>query len=102
MATLTATGVTTSNGTLDGFYTGSSATNTSYPIGSYVLINAGSGARLGNVNTSASVRVVNLSGVQYQFTVSGGTVLSGTWVGRGGVTQDGACYPVGGLVQRIA
>lgn len=103
MATLTASGVTTSSGQLDGFYTGSTATNTSFPIGSYVYINAATSSQLGNVNTAVSVRVSN-SGLQnrYQFTVYGGSVLSGTWSNRGGGWTDGSCYPIGGLVQRIA
>lgn len=36
MATLTAAGINCSNGQLDGFYTGTTATNSSYPIGSYL------------------------------------------------------------------
>lgn len=110
MATLTATGINTSNGTLDGFYTGSTANNTSYPIGSYLQC-------LGTGNPNYSIVALNgtavprvfFNGGQYggftaNYASGGGSVVSGTWRGRGGVNAN-CCtgyLPTICMIQRTA
>lgn len=104
MATLTATGINTSNGTLDGFYTGTTNTNTSFPIGSYLqcLYTSGSGIPL---NSTPTVRLY-FNGGQYSgyATTGTGTILSGTWRVRGGVFANccSGYLPSFVMVQRVA
>lgn len=98
MATLTASGVICSNGTLDGYYTGTATSNTSYPIGTYLLAATpcGNAVTLNNncsvnVPSSAGNALVGIGGAY------GGGVCAGTWRTRGcgyGNFQQ--------LVQRVA
>ncbi len=105
-ATLTAgSGISITNGTgsitvaLD-YYTGSSDTNTSFPIGSYLNINGSATAR----NGSATLYYYNFSNNSYQDFSSQGTALAGTWRNRGTVSSP--VYPCGSsfttLYQRTA
>jgi hypothetical protein len=64
------------------FYTGSTSTNVTYPIGSYVIVNAG--AAYAN-NSSQDVR--NLAG-NTAFAIASGTALTGTWRARGSFYQN--------------
>ena len=96
MATLTATGINCSNGTLDGYYTGTSTSNTTYPIGSYLMGNLS----LGGVNSSQNV-YINGGAVS----ATPGTICAGTWRTRGYgpatiVPCQGNFYAI--LVQRTA
>ncbi len=105
MATLTATGVTTSNGTLDGYYTGSSGTNTSFPLGSYILSDPQGNYLDKQLNTSVTVGYTTASGYSGKFFTTGGNggyvTLSGTWVQRGN-TNHTCGLVIGFLLQRIA
>lgn len=97
MATLTSTGINCSNGTLDGYYTGSAANNTSYPIGSYLY--AACGCSPVYLNNNCSVNIPNSStnnyvGINGAF---GGNVCAGTWRTRG--TGYASAYQI---VQRVA
>ena len=96
MATLTSTGVNCSNGTLDGQYTGTTATNTSFPIGSYLSLNDDYGYAPNN-NAAVTPRVGYVSTA---FTTASGTALAGTWRSRGriGAGAYGDAY----LIQRVA
>jgi len=94
MATLTATGINTSNGTLDGFYTGSTTTTTSYPLGSYLFLSDQSSVAYG-INVTATVR--NSGGDSFRNDT--GTVCAGTWKSRG---RDTNTYNYFNLMQRIA
>lgn len=109
MATLTASGVTTSNGQLDGFYTGSSNVNTSFPIGSYLGVADGiqtTASGWMNLTTSVYVPVNNntfVTGQWYKITsFNGASALSGTWKIRGWGGMNNCLYTNSGLVQRIA
>lgn len=119
MATLTASGINCSNGTLDGQYTGSSGTNTSFPIGSYIsfaIANPYAPAPTAQtLNNSRTLYVITggiagYAGKQFVYgTSSSGSVsitaLSGTWVLRGGNAFDGCVgtmVPTYGLWQRLA
>ncbi len=119
MATLTADGLNASNGTLNGQYTGSSATITTLPIGSFVLVGGGQGSTNGIFSTPA------LNNSRTVFVTTGGTfgsspfgyvmggsgnmptaALSGTWVRRGSAAVELCCnsnYAYGPhLFQRLA
>ena len=82
------------------FYTGSSASNTSYPIGSYLFaiegvytINSSAAAKaFYSPSAAGDIRVTNAAG-------SGIAALSGTWRSRG---SKAACQPDAGLIQRTA
>ena len=63
-------------------YTGSTSTNVTYPIGSYVIVNAG--AAYAN-NSSQDVR--NFAG-NTAFAIGSGTALTGTWRARGSFYQN--------------
>ena len=105
-ATLTAgTGITVTNSTgsitiaLD-YYTGSSDTNTSFPIGSYLNANNSSAVR----NSSATLYYDNTLNTIFKTNSSGGTALSGTWRARGTASITVGCvdYVTGTLFQRTA
>jgi hypothetical protein len=99
MATLTSTGINCSNGTLDGQYTGTTAQNTSYPIGSYLLVSASNITAFMNSNTTI---YTPQNGGVYLFTYNPGTgssVISGTWRSRG--PWPAGCFN-GFLAQRVA
>jgi len=108
MATLTATGINTSNGTLDGFYTGTSATNSSFPIGTYLqCLGAGNPSQsIAALNASATIRIYFNGGQYGGYTANfgSGTVLSGTWRCRGGANADcpSGYLPNTIMVQRTA
>jgi len=115
MATLTAAGINCSNGTLDGQYTGTSAVNTTFPIGTYLFCQSGpAGGAVGAVyvnSTMPYVKVytaaVSLNQSAFytssQASVSGFSNLSGTWRLRGSISHDDYNVVVyGGLVQRVA
>jgi hypothetical protein len=105
--TITGTGVSfPSNGTIEGFYTGSTINNTSFPIGSYIYAQNTNAAYLPLQNTSDLVYIS--SGAcqnifSYHTAPSGGPVtLTGTWVCRG-FTRVCCCnYLAPVLMQRIA
>ncbi len=75
-------------------YTGSSATNTNFPIGTVVLVDFGD-YHSDNVNLSGSVSLY--LGGSTRFITSGATALTGTWSSRGAyyalITQVGICQP---------
>ena len=124
--TLTSTGITFNSGTSMTdipWYTGSTKTATSLPVGSYIFTATGSNlvGTVGSLNNSQTV-YVNTSGASGPgfgnvYFVShnnaafwGGTAMSGTWVVRGtqNYTKNSSCcgpIDVGsqrGLYQRIA
>jgi hypothetical protein len=114
MATLTAAGINCSNGTLDGQYTGTSAVNTTFPIGTYVFCQSSpAGGAVGAVYVNSTMPYVktNTAGglaqsafyTSSQASVSGFSNLSGTWRLRGSISHDDYNVIVyGGLVQRVA
>jgi hypothetical protein len=87
------------------FYTGSSATNTSFPIGSYMVVNHYTGnADTINLNAAISgLYIVNSGGGTALDSVQGATNLavSGTWRMRGARIYGG-CGAVYVLAQRTA
>lgn len=103
MATLTSTGINCSNGTLDGYYTGSAASNTSFPIGSYLSVMGPTMA----IATSYSVNITNAANY-YFFTTGynpiGGTpsAVPGTWRARGYSGYDSNLGNYLNLMQRTA
>lgn len=80
------------------YYTGSTSTNTSYPIGSYIVAFGRIGSDTGAANNS-TVTLQNVSGSYFAF--SGGTSCAGTWVARGKLVSDGCTFS-GNLCQRTA
>lgn len=82
MATLTSTGVNCSNGTLDGFYTGSTAGNTTYPIGSYLFASGSSSYPPPNATYANATFSMHNSGTSFN-TYASGSALAGTWRCRG-------------------
>jgi len=107
-ATLTAdSGISITNGAgsitvaLD-YYTGSSSTNTSFPIGSYLNVNASGGGTARN--GSKTLYYSNDINTQYNDYSSAGTALAGTWRARGVVTPYDGCNPAAyvNLFQRTA
>lgn len=96
MATLTATGVNTSNGTLDGFYTGTASANTSFPIGSY-LNRYGDSCSSYLANSTYPVWTTGVDTTTYYYvgTGSSSAQLAGTWRARGTVYNTN-------LMQRVA
>lgn len=99
MATLTASGINCSNGTLDGQYTGTAAGNTSYPIGSYAIMYwycTCVGAQVLNY-TMPGVFTNNSSAYFSRFNPggAGAAAVAGTWRSRGYVSGS---Y----LLQRVA
>jgi len=102
MATLTASGVTTSNGQLDGFYTGTTTNNTTYPIGSYAVMRIE--VTQTNANQTTNVYAPTASGsdafIFHQTTGYGG-ICAGTWRSRGGIDNSVLTYSVI-TVQRVA
>lgn len=109
MATLTATGVTTSNGTLDGYYTGSTGTNTTFPIGSYLMFSDGYNS-VNPATISATVPLyVPVNNNTYaagsrikDSTFNGGSALAGTWRIRGWGGEVSCQVVTVGLAQRTA
>jgi hypothetical protein len=92
MATLTATGINCADGTLDGQYTGTTATNTVYPIGSYIMALAGGFAGRIALNSPAIIYLNNSTAASGIFQLSnpggtGATTLTGTWRCRGSTSS---------------
>jgi hypothetical protein len=89
-----------SNGNMEGFYTGSNKTNTSFPIGT-ILFTVGFGGVCSAVylNTSgaATIAINCFCQFGFQYPSSGSLSLSGTWVCRG--YGYGCGFP---FIQRIA
>jgi len=85
-------------GYTDLVYTGSSSSNTVYPIGSVVLVTMDDPADAVNRNASATVRL-NGSDAEAFLVTGGGTALSGTWRARGFVNSGTAKSM---LLQRVA
>lgn len=75
----------------DLFYTGTSSTNTSYPIDSILIVSTNGNSYQRNATLS-----VGYSASSGQFEIGGGTALAGTWRARG-MSEDRAV-----LVQRVA
>lgn len=94
-------GTITSTGTISlDYYTGSTSTNTSYPIGTYLfMVNNNTGT----TNSSVPNMRVNNAYTYFQNSTVAGTALSGTWRWRGYGILD-ACNNSAGasLVQRTA
>jgi hypothetical protein len=82
-----------------GVYTGSAASNTSFPVGTTLLFNSvafTNNAALNNPNVSSS-------GTPFQYgtgIASGFSYLAGTWRARGSGLNGP--YPVVGMAQRVA
>ena len=97
MATLTSSGVNCSNGTLDGYYTGTSSSNTSYPIGTYLYAFSGT-CVVPAFNATITVNVPTSAGNSYSGIngAFGGNNAPGTWRFRGANAYGS------GLVQRVA
>jgi hypothetical protein len=96
MATLTSTGVNCSNGTLDGYYTGTAYNNTSYPLGSYFVGDKDSCASFNlnaTMNTCWTSPTYPYRWIWYN--PGNGTAIAGTWRNRGSIQQVN-------LVQRVA
>lgn len=82
------------------FYTGSTSTNTSYPIGSYIVAASRAGSSsFTAVANNATITLQNVSG--NYFAKSGGTSCAGTWRSRGAISYEGCGY-YGNLCQRTA
>jgi len=95
-------GTITSSGTIAlDYYTGTSATNNSYPVGSYIL-----GNNTFNVaaNASATVWSPDSNGRQFNSSNPGGasSALAGTWRARGQAWNATSEVPAGTLFQRTA
>jgi hypothetical protein len=107
MATLTAAGINCSNGQLDGFYTGTAANNSSFPIGSYILC-AQNGTLSSNLNATTAQIYMHTAGAvavnRAYSTNTGGTkvAIAGTWRSRGCTYTDGCDVSTGMLTQRVA
>jgi hypothetical protein len=99
------TGTVTTSGSLSlDYYTGTTVNNTSYPIGSYLLIGYSGGAGFVNQNASTpslySPPSAGSGSVTYSVSQgSGSSALSGTWRSRG--QPDGNTTPIA-LIQRTA
>lgn len=100
MATLTASGVTTSNGQLDGFYTGTTANVSTLPIGVYICMVQGNvtvnqGATPYSPGNSAAYQYWSSAGQ-----ATGSVAMAGTWRSRGR-SGGGGCAEWF-MVQRVA
>jgi hypothetical protein len=99
-------GTITSSGTIAlDYYTGTSGTNTSYPLGSYLLGRGGGSPFSTNVNASATIYTPNGAGQYFTSTTGGGSsaALSGTWRARGSGYSTLACgQTTSTLFQRTA
>jgi hypothetical protein len=103
MATLTAAGINCSNGQLDGFYTGTAANNTSYPIGTYLgSVGNGAGCCFGTPLPNANMPGTGLRITGNNFKFGAGTTgIAGTWRSRSSETTP-ATGSICILVQRVA
>lgn len=98
--TITGTGVSfPSNGTIGGFYTGSTKSNLTFPVGS-ILMTLGFGGACSStyLNTSGTANLLGNCFCNFGFQQPNGTAtLGGTWVVRGYLFYTNAP-----LIQRIA
>ena len=84
------------------FYTGSTTTNTSYPIGSYlVAISKPGDSSYDSRNNNLTVALKNVGG-SYFSEYPSGTPCAGTWRARGALTFGGCGPNSGNLCQRTA
>jgi len=91
-------------------YTGTTQTNSSFPIGTYLqCLGVGNRSQsIASLNSSATIRIYYNGGVYGGYTANyaggGGTILSGTWRCRGGADADCASgyNPTIIMVQRTA
>jgi len=88
-------------------YTGSTSNNTSFPIGSYIIIGWGGTATQVLNNSSFTPYVYNNSSYANEYynsnpSGSGRVALSGTWRTRGAVQNSGCTQGGGFLGQRTA
>ena len=110
-------GTITTTGTISlDFYTGSTAGNTTFPVGSYVLVapygpGANSTVQNGSLNAAVTIGVITTAGYAGRgYVVPGGSIgqsaLAGTWRNRGATTVSSNCcgYITNGpwLFQRTA
>lgn len=113
MATLTSTGINCSNGTLDGYYTGTDSQNSTVPIGSVVFAYNYSGSPPASgtwVNSTIpyikyetrNIAQRSLYYVSATASVANYGNLAGTWRSRGGAVNgcDGTLTLA--LAQRVA
>jgi hypothetical protein len=93
-------GTITTTGTIAlDYYTGSSSTNTSFPIGSYLFTDQDSGPTTRN----ASVTLYYSGSVSYRYQNQGSNALAGTWRARGVMVWASGCNNFyNGLYQRTA
>lgn len=91
-AGLTGGTITTSGTIALDYYTGSSTSNSSFPIGSYLFVGSG-GASYPDRNQSAAVYFYSSPASVYEFfgSYGGATTLAGTWRGRGGWAISVGC-----------
>jgi hypothetical protein len=92
-----------SNGNMEGFYTGSTQLNTSFPIGT-VLGAYGTGTPLHrNESHAIYVRSTNPSGTALpMYYIGSGTAMAGLWASRGYYTVCLGAQAVSYLMQRIS
>jgi hypothetical protein len=85
-------------------YTGSTGSNTTYPIGTTVATGAGSGSYNVLSTTLNSTKALSVASTAYFFLLSGGSALAGTWKFRGTTGAGNLCDQnmYGGLWQRVA
>lgn len=69
--------------TVPGFYTGSDANLTNYPIGTTIFAKRGGAAAIAR-NQTGNIYYDNSSSDAFTRVATGNTLLSGTWVSRGG------------------
>lgn len=112
MATLTASGLNASDGTLNGQYTGTDSQASSLPIGSFVSALNGSVPLPGRVDVNGTVPYIKYRttndyvrvsyGPSGTASVSGYANLAGTWRNRGGNFSVCTNSTFGILAQRVA
>ena len=105
-------GTITGSGTIGlDFYTGTTAANTSYPIGSYLFMAVDSrGYPMPSVNNNVSAVYMYTSGVSYSgankffgnYAGDPRATVAGTWRSRGAGGVACASAYAGGLIQRVA
>jgi len=98
-------GTITSTGTISlDYYTGSTSTNTSYPIGTYLISGYGSaGGRNGSVTVFGyTAGITNSDSMFGNQAVGTRFTVSGTWRSRGAAAQGACCGATGNLIQRTA
>ncbi len=112
MATLTASGLNASDGTLNGQYTGTDSQASSLPIGSFVNTLNGTVPLPGRIDVNGTVPYIKYRTTNDYLrvyyapsstaSVSGYANLAGTWRSRGGNFSVCLNVTFGILVQRVA